>query len=137
MKRTLKLLAFATCLNLAVGATEDPRLTALEVALDDAMTQTAMNMASFEVSEYLKAELEKTEGQVRAYLHDDQSRALFDAAASAWINYRTAQVKFAGNSYAGGSMQPLMINLASARLTRERLNAIKEILDDYDRLFGP
>jgi len=42
-------------------------------------------------------------------------------------------VKFEGNSYAGGSIQPLIINLASARITRERLN----LLNEHARLSGP
>lgn len=137
MKRIFKLLASAAFLTLSVMATDDPQLAALEEALDEAMTQTAMNIASFEISEFLKAELENAEQEVRTKLYDDQSRALFDAAASKWIEYRTAQVKFEGSSYDGGSMQSLIINLASARITRERLNTLKERIAEQNRLSGP
>ena len=133
MKHLLKLLVSTACFALCVTGAEDSKLASLEVALDEAMTQTAMNMASFEISEYLKEELQSAEQQVRAHLFDDQSRTLFDSAASAWIDYRTAQVKFEGNSYAGGSIQPLIINLVSARITRERLN----LLNEHARLSGP
>ena len=76
MNRFLKLVALAACFTLSVLAADDPRLAILEATLNDAMTQTDMNIASFEISQYLNAELTKAEQQIRAHLTDDHALSL-------------------------------------------------------------
>lgn len=50
------------------------------------------------------------------------------AAERAWIGYRDAQCAFEGSGYAGGSMQPLVIDGCAEALTQRRTAELKRAL---------
>lgn len=48
------------------------------------------------------------------------------ASQRAWLAYRDAECTWQGFAAHGGSMEPMLVNACLARLTEERIKALKE-----------
>jgi uncharacterized protein YecT (DUF1311 family) len=104
----------------------DTKLIALEKALSEAETQLDMNIRSKAVVDHWEKKLNKLEVKVQKDL-DATAGALFEKAKTKWIEYRSAQIKFEGDLYRGGSIQPLIHNSTFIRITKERYNSLNEL----------
>ena len=78
-----------------------------------------MNICSRDLAIYLDQKLSKQEDVIRKGL-DSEAKKLFEAAAVSFRVYRLKQASFEAAFYRGGTMQPLVLNLAFARITEER-----------------
>jgi uncharacterized protein YecT (DUF1311 family) len=104
-------------------------LVRLQRALDSAMTQTDMNIASGELAKYWDRELAKEEARVLGAC-DSEHAKLFRSAQKSWRDFRSAETKFHGDVYRGGSIQPLIHNSTYAALTEQRVKALRALADE-------
>jgi uncharacterized protein YecT (DUF1311 family) len=111
----------------SVVLAEDTELRDLEARLDSDLTQAEMNVTSSDIAQYHDKKLIEKEQEIMKDL-DDKELQLFKKASKIWHDYRQTQVSFEGAMYRGGSIQPLIQNRAFARITRERYEAISEVL---------
>lgn len=93
-----------------------------------AQTQIEMNMESHETYKKVDKELNVVYGEVMNSMKASQ-KALLKTAQKAWITYRDADCKCAGNGYEGGSIQPLVINECLTDRTKTRIKELKEMLE--------
>ena len=124
----MKLVSFFFLSLLLVGhgqASTDKELVRLRSALNEARSQTDMNLRSKELADYLDRKVTTLEERIKKDL-DREALALFVTAAEKWRDYRMAQTKAEGDVYRGGSMQPLVHNLVFSRITEERLAALQD-----------
>jgi uncharacterized protein YecT (DUF1311 family) len=106
---------------------DDPELQRLGAALDAAMGQSDMNLASWNVSLYWDAKLASVEKQVEQKL-DDEERKQFAESKERWRKYRALEVQFKVDFFAGGSIQPLIANSAYTEITVHRVEEIESLL---------
>lgn len=115
------------------GVGDDPDVKAAKEKAEAAESQTDRNITSKAVCDALDVKLKEVEGKIRERL-DAGGKSLFDAAAAAWRNYRSAQVKFEGSFYEGGSIQPLVHNQAYSAITETHVDDLirfkEESIDD-------
>ncbi len=110
--------------TLRAGETPEAELARLQHALEEANSQADMNMASRDLAEYWDRALEREEARVLKDCDEEQAR-LFKKAQKLWREFRDAEVKFQGDSYRGGSIQPLIHNTAYAALTKQRVKELQ------------
>jgi len=106
----------------------DPELERLTAALDGAMTQTDMNVASGEISKYWDMKLAAIEKRVEKKLADE-ARRRFTESKDRWRNYRMQEVRFRSEFFAGGSIQPLIANMCYAEITEYRVAELSSLAD--------
>ena len=109
--------------------TSDPELQRLEAALNVAMTQYEMNLASHEIAKYWDAKLASIEKRVERKLG-----TRFAESKARWRSYRMQEVQFRSDGFAGGSIQPLIANLAYAELTEHRVAELLSLLGEVQGL---
>jgi uncharacterized protein YecT (DUF1311 family) len=127
MKRWIAPILLLLCLPyIAFAEKVDKRQSELEAALDAAMTQTDMNIASAELATYLEEKLDDLENRIRATSSGEELE-LFNRTAIRWREYRDAHVALVGKRCEGGSICPLMHNTARARLAGERIGMLRDM----------
>ena len=92
-------------------------------------TQSEMNQQSAIDVRDADNDLDSTILDLRRFLDDEEQQSL-DQVQSAWRAFRQAQGAFVGSQWQGGSMQPLMVNLELANVTKRRVVELREILAD-------
>lgn len=95
-------------------------------------TQTEMNQATS--AEYKKAdkELNLVYGQLVKKMDATQKAGLIEVE-KAWIKYRDLQCKFAAQKYEGGSIYSSIFDSAMTTMTKQRVEELKLLLEDYSR----
>jgi hypothetical protein len=81
--------------------TSNPELQRLCAALNDATSQTDMNIASKNMAEFWDAKLASVEKQIEGKL-DEQELKRFSESKDLWRRYRMQEVKFRNDFFAGG-----------------------------------
>ena len=123
---TRSLLFSLFVVTLYAGDAELGELARLQRTLDSAAGQMDMNRASGELAKYWDRELAKTEAEILSAC-DSQHAKLFQDAQKSWRDFRSAETKFRGDAYRGGSVQPLMHNSTYASLTEQRVKALRTL----------
>jgi len=105
--------------------------------MDKANTQSEMNSCANE--EVLRVEAELKDLQQKLALAARKEAGAIDkigAAARAWITYRDAYLEAMypakDKQAAYGSIFPMEIGLLRAKLTREQIRALSELLKQYE-----
>ena len=94
---------------------------------DAPLTQTGMNLASYDDAQREKESLDDLLNQVISLLSRKQEEK-FREANEAWNKFVQSSIEIEGLEYEGGSMRPTIVNLATARFVRERKRQIEELL---------
>lgn len=115
-------------ISTSIYSQEDIELKELKEKLSSSDTQTDMNINSYKMSQYLEKKLINLEKTIIKQL-DDKAQKLFNQLSKDWGTYRDSQVKFKGDIYRGGSIQPLIHNSTFIELTEQRILELKTILD--------
>jgi uncharacterized protein YecT (DUF1311 family) len=125
----VRILAFLF-LAFALQAAETPEqeLARLQKALSSAMTQWDMNETSGELAKFWDRALEREEAKIVAS-SDAEHVKLFSTAQKSWREYRLAETKHQGDSYRGGSIQPMILNIAFASITAQRVKELRSMSD--------
>lgn len=107
---------------------------------DNPQTQAQMNSCSAEQLAEADAALNAVWPKVRAAMREtdrfntNEYEAQADAnmlkAQRAWIDYRDGHCIAVGAQYAGGSIQPLIINSCMAGLTDKRTQELLQVLEE-------
>ena len=92
-------------------------------------SQSEMTQQAAHSAEKADADLNKVYQKLMASLDGDGIKLLKEAQR-AWIAYRDAEAKRAGDEARGGSMSPMLFYAATAELTQERIKHLKESLGD-------
>lgn len=87
---------------------------------NEAVTQLDMNEASGKLYELWDNELNLLWGKLVEVLSDEEMLLLVSEERE-WIEFKSAESEAAGSEFEGGSMQPMMIALKEAELTRDRV----------------
>jgi len=114
---------------LRAGISTDGELTRLERVLEEANTQTELNIAAREISLYLETRLEAAETETAALLSEEQ-RLLFSQSCDAWRTYRDTFTDAWSMEYEGGSMQPLVYGMCKSRMTKTRIEELELLCDE-------
>ena len=91
------------------------------------LTQTDMNLESYEDYQRERELLDSLLGRVTEVLSGKQ-REKFHDANKAWESFVEASIAIEGLEYEGGSIRPTIVNLAATRFVRERKRQIEELL---------
>lgn len=97
----------------------------------DDLSQTEYNLKSGELYQLWDQSLNDLWKVLESVCDEDQIEMLRDAQAE-WIAERDRQITDAGKEAEGGSMQPMLENLAGARLTEERVRELMQYLPGYE-----
>lgn len=125
----IALLLALLVLPVAAAGSQDPELRRLTSALQNAMTQTDMNLASKQIADYWDKILVAAQAKVERKL-DAKERKQFLQCHKHWLSYRTNEVAFRAGFYEGGSIQPLMVNTAYSEITEHRVSELEFLLSD-------
>ncbi|SDF11457.1 Uncharacterized conserved protein YecT, DUF1311 family [Celeribacter baekdonensis] len=104
-----------------------------QVDCDNAMTQTDMNICSYQDYQAADAVLNETYAWAmdRAKTYGDTAADALRSAQRAWIPYRDAACDAEAVLYEGGSIQPLIMNSCLANLTRQRTDEMRSAYQTY------
>ncbi|MDE0083882.1 MAG: hypothetical protein OXT72_14670 [Gammaproteobacteria bacterium] len=94
---------------------------------DAPLTQTAMNIASYEDYEKEREGLDLLVETITSVLSNGQKER-FTVANEAWKTFLDASVEIDGLQYEGGTMRPTVEALVAKRLVRDRKAQLKELL---------
>lgn len=100
---------------------------ALEEKLQNAMTQTDMNVLSGELYLLWDNELNDLWKRIKEKNTKEEMDKLLDEERQ-WIKDKEAKVKKAGAEFEGGSIQPLIENQEATNITKERVYELAKIL---------
>jgi uncharacterized protein YecT (DUF1311 family) len=92
---------------------------------DAPLTQAAMNARSLEEYTAMDEALSSRLTELATSLSQGQA-TLLQRAATSWRDYRDALSELESLEAEGGSMQPLLYNMAAARITRDGLGWLKQ-----------
>ena len=130
------LAARTLCLVTMPASAEDEPI----IKCEDAVTQSDMTLCAVQehAAEDKKlnaqwAETKKAVAEWDAAL-DAEQRGAVDAllkAQRAWIQYRDSQCEVEGFSVRGGSLEPAIVELCLADLTRKRTAELKDLVDGF------
>lgn len=123
--------AIALVFSLSASADEpkpDAELLRLEAALDAAVAQRDMNIASGEISNYWDRKLVEVEKKIALKLNAEE-RVQFEASKQRFRDYREKEVEFRASFYSGGSLRPLMVSGEYTSLTKQRVSEMENLLD--------
>jgi uncharacterized protein YecT (DUF1311 family) len=115
------------------SAQEEP-----EVDCEDAVTQMDMNFCADQDYQEADAELNEVYRQAMAVMReadDTDDVGAVDALKKAqrtWIGYRDEQCEQAGLEAQGGSMEPMLVSLCLADLTRQRTAELNELVESAE-----
>ncbi len=87
---------------------------------DASLTQTDMNMLSYEIYQVWDDLLNELWGHLKTTLDDETMESLLEEQR-AWITQKEEEVKQATEAFFGGSLVPLVANQKAAELTKERV----------------
>lgn len=99
--------------------------------------ESAYAQTQHEMNQQAEAEAADADKQLNAAYKklmaalDDEGTALLRSSQRAWILYRDAEAKFAGDAMRGGSAEALLYFGTIARLTLDRTQNLKEALEAY------
>jgi len=104
-----------------------------QVDCDNAMTQTDMNICSYQDYQAADVELNETYAWAmdRAKGYGQTAADALRAAQRAWIPYRDAACEAEAVLYEGGSIQPLIVSSCLASLTRQRTDEMRSAYQTY------
>lgn len=135
MTRLLAIGGLVTLMALPVSAEDEPI-----IKCEDAVTQSEMTLCAVQEHEAedkkLNEQWAKTKKAVTdwdAALDTDQ-RGAVDAllrAQRAWIQYRDAHCDVEGFSVRGGTLEPAIIELCLAEVTRERTAELEDLVNGF------
>lgn len=135
MTRLLAIGGLATLMALPVSAEDDPI-----IKCQDAVTQSEMTLCAVQEhgaeDKKLNEQWAKTKKAVTdwdAALDTDQ-RGAVDAllkAQRAWIQYRDAHCDVEGFSVRGGTLEPAIIELCLAEVTRKRTAELEDLVNGF------
>lgn len=94
---------------------------------NEAATQLDMNEASKELYELWDSELNLLWSKLVETLSEEEMLLLVSEERD-WINFKSAESEAAGSEFEGGSMQPVLIAVKEAELTRDRVYVLAEYL---------
>jgi uncharacterized protein YecT (DUF1311 family) len=95
----------------------------------NASDQATMNQCAGQASKAADNALNTVYQQITGRLQDNpDSKKLLVGAQRAWIGFRDAECKFAASGVAGGSMYPMIYSTCITRVTKARVEALKEYL---------
>ena len=134
--RDIRLLLLACAFVLVATGTaadqppkEDPELLRLNKALDAAVSQADMNIASRKIMEFWEAKLASVEKQtVVAVRSNEAQRIRFTASQKQWRSYRNCEVEFESGFEGKGTIQPLVAGIHYARITERRVKEPEALL---------
>lgn len=108
-------------------------LSAMSPLAVSAQSQQEMNAEA--AAEFAKADKELNEVYAKVLgVLDDGSKEKLKKSQRAWVAYRDAEADFSADAEArGGSMWPLVHEGTRARLTKERVKRLKELLIEDGR----
>ncbi|EKE73273.1 MULTISPECIES: lysozyme inhibitor LprI family protein [Roseobacteraceae] len=104
-----------------------------QVDCDNAMTQTDMNICSYQDYQAADVELNETYAWAmdRAKGYGQTAADALRTAQRAWIPYRDAACEAEAVLYEGGSIQPLIMSSCLASLTRQRTDEMRSAYQTY------
>ena len=94
-----------------------------------AQSQSDMNQEAARNAEKADAELNQVYRKLMSSL-DAEGVKLLKEAQRAWITYRDAEAKRAGDEARGGSMSPMLYDGAVAALTKERIKRLQSSISE-------
>ena len=130
------LAALALCLVTMPASAEDEPI----IKCEDAVTQSDMTLCAVQEhaaeDKKLNAQWGETKKAVAEWdaALDAEQRGAVDAllkAQRAWIQYRDGQCEVEGFSVRGGSLEPAIVELCLADLTRKRTVELKDLVDGF------
>ncbi|GEO85595.1 MULTISPECIES: lysozyme inhibitor LprI family protein [Alphaproteobacteria] len=130
------LAALALCLVVAPASAEDEPI----IKCEDAVTQTEMTVCAVQEHEAADKKLNEQWGKTKKAVAewdaglDAEQRGAVDAlmkAQRAWIQYRDGHCDVQGFSVRGGSLEPAIIELCLADLTRKRTAELEDLINGF------
>jgi uncharacterized protein YecT (DUF1311 family) len=97
-----------------------------------AQTQAEMNQTANNDFKKADAKLNKFYKQVMKILNEKEKK-LMVLAQKDWVKFRDSHCKFEIEQYDGGSIQPLLYSTCLTDRTNDRIEDLKEILNDKNR----
>ena len=109
----------------------------------DNLPQQGMNYCAYQDWQTADEALNAAWPKVRAHMKsiDESTREYFPEQAiaeesllkaqRAWINYRDGHCEAEGGQFAGGSIQPLIINSCKASMTRKRTEELLQLMQEF------
>ena len=94
-----------------------------------ASSQLELNLASRDLYYLWDEELNDIWSRLKELLSEEEMSALTTEELE-WIAFKEAEAEAAGSEYEGGSMQPMIMNLRKAELTRERVYELAAYLGE-------
>ena len=88
----------------------------------------ALNVAWPKVREHMKS---IDEGTSEYFPEQATGKENLLKAQRAWIDYRDGHCEAEGAQFAGGSMQPLIINSCKASMTRKRTEELLLLMEEF------
>ena len=125
-------LALSLCLltmSAKASGRPDAELQRITSTVQDAKTQTDMNLASKKLADYWEAKLVAVQTKIESKL-DAKERKEFAQSNKRWQSFRTGEVAFRARLYEGGSMQPLIANNAYSEITEHRVSELQSLLSE-------
>jgi uncharacterized protein YecT (DUF1311 family) len=95
------------------------------------LTQTDMNIATYETWKVADGELTKVVDQILQKLPSDR-KAEFEKFQGHWKEFREATVEYAAEGFRGGSIRPTIANKAATEITEVRTERLKRYLATLD-----
>ncbi len=99
-----------------------------DILNDASLTQTELNEKSQELYLWWDSALNRLWNVLKQVLDEETMRVLTEEELE-WIDLKEAAVTDAGRKYEGGSVQPLVMNMKAAELTKERVYELLQLLD--------
>ena len=87
-----------------------------------------INMCMKEQMDTLDAEMAKLIKEINSYSEDGGNA--FQATQEIWLKYRETQSKYEASSYEGGTIQYSIYAGCYNRLTKQRIEVLKEVLEE-------
>lgn len=115
-------------LELYMSSTEEAAAAMESYLQNDAQTQTDLNLTSKQLYDMWDSTLNHI-WDILNQISDAETMAILTKEELAWIAEKEKSIAKAGAEYEGGTMQPMIMNLKAAELTRERVYELLELLD--------
>lgn len=97
-----------------------------------AQTQAEMNQTANNDFKKADTKLNKLYKQVMKILNEKEKK-LMVLAQKDWLKFRDSHCKFEIEQYEGGSIQPLLYSTCLTERTNDRIEDLKDILNDKNR----
>lgn len=97
---------------------------------NDPLTQLELNEQSQRIYDLWDQALNQEWNVLKRALDENEMAQLLEQQRE-WISMKEAAAKEAGSAYEGGSMQSMVVNLEAARLTKERVYELWELVETF------